>query len=48
MRPAAPGRFSTTICWPMFSEIFAATTRAAASTALAAASGAIHLMGLFG
>src|ERR1700675_1911207 len=41
IRPAAPGWFSTTIAWPMFSDMRWARIRAALSTALAAASGTI-------
>ena len=38
----------TTMGWPMFSDIFWASNRAATSTALPAASGTIMRIGLFG
>jgi hypothetical protein len=46
--PDAPGWFRITNCWPMLSAIFCVTIRAATSTALAAASGTIILIGRSG
>src|SRR4051812_42933238 len=44
----APGRFSTTICWPRSSDILSATRRATTSVAPPAGYGTIKRTGLFG
>ena len=46
--PLAPGRFSTTICWPSRSLIFGPISRVMMSVVLPGGNGMMILMGLEG
>ncbi|MNR10142.1 hypothetical protein D3C85_1263770 [compost metagenome] len=48
MAPPAPGRLSTTICWPMLAPTFWAMARASRSVAPLAGNGTISRIGLDG